>query len=89
MSKEYANYKEGMFESLNFNELRSLFRLYCSFRGTNTPMSGSYYYGIVNIGHDIDHFTQIVCASLDTDFLAIYARPYAGNIGFQAWRKIL
>ena len=88
MSKEYTIYNEAEVTGLNFNILRNLFRLYCSYGGTNSPVAGSYYWGIVNIGWNYGHFVQLACRTLDDGNSAIYARAY-NEPRFTPWKEII
>ena len=88
MPKEFTAYNINQFTPLDFNQLRDIFRPYGSYRGQNTPLGGGYYWGIYNIGTDRNHFVQIACASLDTEFIGIYARTYSGNSEWQGWKKV-
>lgn len=89
MPKESTVYNSDTADPLDFNELTGLFRLFCSYGGTNAPIGGSYYWGIINVGWNKDHFIQIACATLDTEFVGIYVRPHSGNSGFHRWRQIV
>lgn len=88
MSKEYTIYNEAEATGLNFNSLKNLFRLYCSYGGTNSPVGGSYYWGIVNIGWNYGHFVQLACRTLDDGNSAIYARAY-NEPRFTPWKEII
>lgn len=88
MSKEYTIYNEAKATGLNFNSLKNLFRLYCSYGGTNSPVGGSYYWGIVNIGWNYGHFVQLACRTLDDGNSAIYARAY-NEPRFTPWKEII
>lgn len=88
MSKEYTIYNEAETTGLNFNSLKNLFRLYCSYGGTNSPVGGAYYWGIVNIGWNYGHFVQLACRTLDDGNSAIYARAY-NEPRFTPWKEII
>ena len=88
MSKEYTIYNEAEATGLNFNTLKNLFRLYCSYGGTNSPVGGSYYWGIVNIGWNYGHFVQLACRTLADGNSAIYARAY-NEPRFTPWNEII
>lgn len=89
MPSHYTVYNKGNATTLDFNNLKELSRLYCSYRSTNGPKAGGYYWGIFNIGWDSGHFVQFACGSFDSAFIAIYARAFCGNSVWTAWHKIL
>ena len=89
MPANYTVYNKGNTTTLDFNTLKGLGRLYCSFRSTNGPIAGSYYWGVYNFGWDNGHFVQLAFGTLDTSFIAIYARSFYGNSGWTTWHQIV
>lgn len=88
MPKERTNYNQGQTNALNFNDLNDLFRLYSSYGGTNAPLAGAYYWGIVNIGWNYGHFVQIACNTLDDGTSGIYVRAY-NQPNFTPWKNMI
>lgn len=89
MPANYAVYNKGKTATLDFNTLKEIGRLYCSINSTNGPIAGSYYWGVYNFGWDNGHFVQLAFGTLDTSFIAIYARSFYGNSGWTAWHQIV
>ena len=89
MSPSYTVYNKGKAETLDFNNLKDLGRVYCSYRSVNGPIAGGYYWGIINIGWDSGHFVQLACATFDSAFIGIFARSFNGNSVWTSWHQIL
>ena len=89
MPSRYAIYNLGNTTTLDFNTLKDIGRMYCSFKSTNGPIAGSYYWGVFNIGWSGTHLIQIACACLDSAYMKIYARSLCGNSGWTEWKQIV
>ena len=73
--------------ALDFNECRDLARLYSSYRSTNGPEAGGYYWGVFNIGHSSGWFVQIACGVFSDGKMRMYRRIYHSNTTWTAWSQ--
>ena len=74
-------------ETLDFNACRDLGRLYCSYRSTNGPIAGAYYWGVFNIGYAGGWFVQIACGSFTDGIMRMYRRMWHSNTTWTSWEK--
>ena len=70
---------------LNFNSCRDLWRLYCSYGGTNNPLDGQYYWGFFNIGFSGDWFVQIACCMFSDGKMRMFRRMYHSGTTWTDW----
>lgn len=74
-------------ETLDFNNCKELGRLYSSYRSTNGPIAGAYYWGIFNIGYARGWFVQLACGSFTDGTMRMYRRIWHSNSTWTAWEK--
>ena len=80
-------YKEDSGESLDFNNCKELGRLYCSYRSTNGPETGGYYWGVINIGYSKNWFVQIACGAYTDGTMRMYKRMFHSAKTWTAWES--
>ena len=81
----YAIYNEGVAQALDFNNLKDLGRLYCSYNSINGPVGGGYYWGIINIGWNPGYFIQIACGSYLDGQIRMYRRMFHTGKTWTSW----
>ena len=72
---------------LDFNSCRDLWRLYCSYAGSNTPIEGAYYWGIFNIGFSGDWLVQIACGTYTDGRMRMYRRMFHSGSKWTSWTQ--
>ena len=81
---------EGSATALDFNQCKSLFRLYCSYGSKNSPLGGGYYWGVFNVGWNDAYFIQFACMVFNSSSgrARIWVRPFFDGTTWGSWSQI-
>ena len=81
MPSEYIKIVNG--GAVDFNQCKTLWKLYSSVNGINGPTAG--YTGFINIGYNTDWFMQIACVVETGGSCKMYRRSFHTGNTWTSW----